>query len=113
MWPLQRSNPPSRGLAVVFALSFLCLGVFSNSSRVSAQDCAQILHAGIYDIRINTTDVERSASFVHWFRQHKFSSYQEAKSFAAQLAIPIEGLLVGLGLTADDKGFSTFMENIE
>lgn len=85
--------------------AFLC-------GQILAQDCSQILQHGIYDTSAGISDTERAASFVAWFKENTFSSYSEAKNYAGQVGIPIDDVLVTLGFSADEKGYSEFRQSI-
>ena len=80
--------------------------------QILAQDCSQILQHGIYDTSSGISDTERAASFVAWFKENTFSSYSEAKNYAGQVGIPIDDVLVTLGFSADEKGYSEFKQSL-
>ena len=96
-----------KSLRVIVLLAF-CLKALSSL----AQDCSQILRGGIYDVYQNSSATDRAASFVNWFKQKQFSSYQEAKNTSLDIGIPIGDILAGLGFSNDEQGFSQFSNEI-
>lgn len=83
------------------------------SSQIMAQDCDQILQHGIYDTSTDITETERTSSFVEWLKKNTFSSYSDAEHFASQAGIPIGDLLIELGFTADESGYSQFKQSLD
>lgn len=77
-----------------------------------AQDCSAILTRGIYDISRQRTDVERAESFVNWFNENTFHSYEFAKNTGLGVNVSLDKLLLGLDFTNDRSGYEEFRKTL-
>lgn len=64
-----------------------------------------------YDRSDVTEDVYHSVLF--WYKTHKEDSYTTIKNKSASLTVPIDDILVGLGLSANEEGYQHFVHDIE
>ncbi|NUY80769.1 hypothetical protein HUK80_07690 [Flavobacterium sp. MAH-1] len=96
-----------RLLRLIFVL------IFGIVNQLNAQNCGEILEKGIYDFRETTSDLERTESFVFWFRQQNFSSYEKTSRYLLDIGIPLGDVLFGLYGSADNKQFQQFKSDIE
>lgn len=95
--------------------NYLCI-IFAFLGNVTEQtfgQCDQILKQGIYDIHSSISSQERTTSFINFFKQKDFASFTEAKSFAASAFIPLEELIIGVGLSFDQSGYQEFRREIQ
>jgi hypothetical protein len=98
-------------LTYFFLIVLLCTPL-----RLTAQ-CGPLsdllMKYGIY----NTTDTKWTqgtiSSFVNWFRQNNFSTYEDAESTSTKLGIPIGNVFVGFGLTDNKDNWGEFKQDIE
>jgi len=90
-----------------------CLSAFSGQ----AQECSTLLGHGIYNTSQSSADLTTAASFSQWFCDQNFSSSQAARAFGVNAVLPFDGLVVGLGLNANEdkwqESYSSFCGSVQ
>ncbi|WP_299854650.1 hypothetical protein [uncultured Roseobacter sp.] len=74
------------------------------TTEVASANCEGFARLGLYDVRLETSDVDRAESYRHWFCSQKFTSAEQANS--AGLDIGIDGF--DLGFDSDNQSWSEF-----
>jgi hypothetical protein len=75
-------------------------------------ECKEVLKVA-YDYQTITKQEDQETSFVNWFKQKQFSSFESAKKESAEIKLPLEKLISGMGYSKDEKGWSQFRNIIE
>lgn len=83
------------------------------TTKIYAQNCELIAKYGIYDTKTINLSRERAISFLKLFKRDVNMTYQEAKDYSATIGIPIEGVLVELGLTASEDSYRKYVESVQ
>ena len=86
-------------------LIMILLILFSHNIA-EAQQCAEMLKYGIYDIRSLDINKQTAASFKQWFCGEQFSQQSSVRSFGANIGLPLDGVPVELGLDSEGKNYS-------
>jgi hypothetical protein len=90
----------------VLSTSMLVVAVITHHCSMYGQDCAVLLHHGIYNVQKGSIDNDTASSFAQWFCDQQFSSRQDAESFGASLSFPFKGVPVKFGFDQSGQSWS-------
>lgn len=89
--------------ALIFALAALGSGWVP----ASAGDCSDILKHGIWETSEGMSEDSEFRSIVRWLYESDFTSLAEARSAGLSIGLPVEGVLVDLGISSSSQSWES------
>lgn len=96
-------------------LAFLLI-LLSLESVAQTNDCLDKIKAllpdGVYEYGQRQLTEETFHSVLSWYEMHSSDTYNESQKRSANLTVPIDDVLVGLGLSKSDSSYNQFIQHI-